>query len=610
MLKKRIGLFGVFSIASGAMISSGIFILPGMAFAITGPAVFISYFLAGLLGLTGILSIIELATAMPKAGGDIFFVNKVFGPLLGTIIGFMGWAALSLKSAFAIFGISEVVYSYTGLAHIITGMVFTTSFVSLNIAGISKAARFQMILVTGLLSLLIIFIAFGIPEIQPGRYTPFIDNGIGPILITTGFVFVTFGGLIQSVNIAEEVENPKRNIPRGIISSLVTVTLVYTVVTFVITGILDPEEFRDSMTPVADAGQIVMGMTGYIIITIASLTAFVTTANAGIMAAARNLLSMGRDRLLPGKISSTSSKFKTPMPAIIITGVIVFLALMLPLEMLVKAASSVILASFLLTNLAVIILREGKLVNYKPSFKAPLYPFLQIFNVLIFSYFIIELGIEAVEITLGLVLAGFIVYWFYGRKRQKKEYALLHLLERVTARELTEDILEDELREIIIDREGIEQDFFDDLIKEAEITDMEGPETIENVIRNSVVIISREVDMDPDELSSRFLTRRKESNICISDFAAVHHIVLEGEGKMFLKIIRSKNGIRFTDRKDEIKALFLVGGTREKRKPQFEALDCIASVIEQKEFKEKWLTAENHVELKNLLTLCNRDRFS
>jgi basic amino acid/polyamine antiporter, APA family len=480
MLKKGISFPGVFSIAAGAMISSGIFILPGLAFDMAGPAVFVSYFLAGMLGLTGVLSIIELATAMPKAGGDIFFVNKVFGPLLGTIIGFMGWAALSLKSAFAIFGISEVIYLYTGIAHIITGVAFSGIFVFLNIAGISKAAKFQMVLVTGLLLLLIIFIAFGIPEIRMERYTPFIDNGPGRILVTTGFVFVTFGGLIQSVNIAEEVKNPKRNIPLGIISSVVTVTLVYTVVTFVITGILEADEFRESMTPVADAGQVAMGTTGYIIITIASLTAFVTTANAGIMAAARNLLSMGRDRLLPRKIASTSRKFKTPVTAIIITGVIVILSLLLPLEMLVKSASSVILASFLLTNLAVIVLREGKIVNYKPAFKAPLYPFLQIFNILAFIYFIIYLGSEAIEVTRGLYWQD--LFFIYFIERGKKGICPFHLLERVTARELTEDILEDELREIIIDREGIEQDFFDNLIKDAEITDIDGPETIESCV--------------------------------------------------------------------------------------------------------------------------------
>ena len=610
MLKKEITFFGVFSIAAGAMISSGLFILPGMAFDMAGPAVFVSYFLAGLLGLTGILSIIELATSMPKAGGDVYFVNKVYGPLLGTVIGFMGWAALSLKSAFAIFGISEVFYSYLGIAHIITGLGFSVIFVILNIAGISKAAKFQMILVAGLLLLLIIFIGFGIPEIQRERYTPFISNGPGLVIVAAGFVFVSFGGLIQSVNIAEEVKKPKKNIPFGIISSLITVTLLYAAVTFVITGVLDAGELRNSLSPVADAGQKVMGMTGYIIITAASLVAFISTANAGIMAAARNLLSMSRDKLLPDKIATTNKKFKTPVVAITITGVFVFLSQLLPIEMLVKAASSVIIASFLLTNLAIIILREGKLVNYKPTFKAPLYPFLQIFNVAVFIYFIIELGIDAAEITLGLLLAGFIFYFFYGRKMKKKEYALLHLLERVSARELTENILEDELREIIIDREDIEQDFFDDLIKDAEITDIEGPETIENAIKKVVRKISDQTEMSEDELLSRFLTTRKESNICITDFCAIHHIVIEGEDKMFLKIIRSKEGIKFTDNKNRIKAVFLIGGTKDKRIPQFETLDALAGLLDKKEFKDKWVKAEDHVELKNLLTLNQRKRSS
>ncbi len=610
MLKKRITVFGVFSIAAGAMISSGIFILPGMAFDIAGPAVFASYLLAGVLGLLGILSVIELSTAMPKSGGAYFFINKTYGPLAGTLTGFLAWAAILLKSAFAIFGLAEVAHSYTGINHIITGFVFCCIFVFLNIIGVKKATAFQSTLVVSLLTLLVIFIAFGIPEIEPGRFTPFLDNGINRIFVGTAFVFVTFGGLIQVSNVSEEIINPKRNMPLGIISSVVVVSIVYSLVTFVITGTLEPENFRGSMTPVADSAQLFMGTTGYVIITLASLLAFISTANAGIMAAARYPLALSRDRLLPGKLSLVNKRFGTPTIAIVITGIIIFLSLLLPLEILVKAASTVILALYVLTNFAVIILRESKMVNYQPSFKTPFYPWLQIASILLFIFLIVDLGAEAIEITLGLILAGFIVYMFYGRKRQKKEYALLHLLERVTARELTEDILEDELREIIIDREGIEQDFFDHLIKDAEITDIDGPETIENVIEKVVEKISGQVDMSADELLSRFLARRKESNICVAGFTAIHHIVLEGEGEMFLKIIRSRKGIRFTDRKDEVKAIFLVGGTREKRKAQFEALDCLASVTEQKEFREKWLTAETPAELKNLLTLCSRKRLS
>src|SRR6056297_3929695 len=128
-LKKEISVLGVFSIATGAMISSGIFILPGLAFSNVGPAVFVSYFIAGLLGLLGILSIIELSTAMPKAVGDFYFINKSLGPLFGTISGFLGWFTLSLKSAFAIFGISEIVYLYSSISPLITSLILCLLFV-------------------------------------------------------------------------------------------------------------------------------------------------------------------------------------------------------------------------------------------------------------------------------------------------------------------------------------------------------------------------------------------------------------------------------------------------------------------------------------------------
>lgn len=610
MLKKDIAFFGVFSIAAGAMISSGIFILPGMAFDIAGPAVFVSYLLAGLLGLAGILSVVELSTAMPKAGGAYFYVNKTFGSLLGTITGFIAWVAILLKSAFAIFGISEVVYSYTEISHITSGLVFTLIFVFLNILGVKKATLLQSILVISLLSLLLIYIAFGITEVETGRFIPFLDNGVNQIFVGTAFVFVTFGGLIQVANVSEEVINPKRNMPLGIISSVLVVSIVYTLVTYVITGTLVPEEFRDSLSPVADSAELFMGTTGFLIITIASLIAFISTANAGIMAAARYPLALSRDQLLPRKLSLVSKRFNTPVLAIIITGTVIFLSLMLPLEILVKAASSVILATYVLTNLAVIIFRESKVVNYKPTFKTPLYPWIQIFSLLVFSFFIIDLGAEAVELIIGLLFVSVGLYLLYGRKRRKKEYALLHLLERIGARDLTENILEDELREVIIDREDIEQDFFDDLIKDAEITDIEGPETIESVIKNVVRKISDQTEMEEDELSSRFLTRKKESNICLTDFCVIHHIVIEGENKMFLKIIRSKEGIKFTDNKNRIKSVFLIGGTKDKRIAQFKTLDALAELLQQKEFKDNWLTIDNHVKLKNLMTLNQRKRSS
>ncbi len=108
-LKRRLGLLHVFCIASGAMISSGIFVLPGLAYARAGPAVGLSYLLAGALAATGLLSTAELATAMPKAGSDYFFITRSVGPAVGTIAGVLNWVSFSLKSAFALVGMAALI---------------------------------------------------------------------------------------------------------------------------------------------------------------------------------------------------------------------------------------------------------------------------------------------------------------------------------------------------------------------------------------------------------------------------------------------------------------------------------------------------------------------
>lgn len=608
-LKKGIGFFGVFSIATGAMISSGIFILPGLAFSKAGPAIFISYFFAGVLGLIGILSVIELATAMPKAGGDYYYINKAFGSMFGTISGFLGWFALSLKSAFAIFGISEIIFLYTGFSPLLSGLGLCLFFVLINIKGVKEAAIFQIIMVAALLSLMLIYVVIGLPQINASRYSPFFTSGIHEILITSGFIFISFGGLLKVANVSEEVINPKRNIPLGILSSIIIVTIFYTLITFVITGTLPADVFKASLTPVADSAKILMGNPGYIIIIIASLLAFFTTANAGIMSASRYPMALSMDQLLPRQIGAISKKNKTPSLAIIITGIIIYLSLLFPLEMLVKAASTVILTSYILTNIAVIILRESKISNYKPSFKAPLYPVLQILCVFIFSYFIIVLGKDAIEVSLAFILISFFIYIFYGRKIKKRESALLHLLKRITDDKLTDNLLEDELREVLINRDHIEQDHFDELLKKAYFFDMKGPCEFHNLLYRVADKISEEIDMNKEEIISRFIERQTQSNTAVSPFLAIPHIVIDGKDRMFLTIVRCKEGVKFTEEESHVKAVFLLGGTKEQRTLHLKAIASIATLVEKKNFPEIWENTKSTSELKNLMIMSGRKRF-
>jgi amino acid transporter/mannitol/fructose-specific phosphotransferase system IIA component (Ntr-type) len=608
-LKKSISFMGVFSIATGAMISSGIFILPGFAFDRTGPSVFISYFIGGLLGLTGILSVIELSTAMPKSGGDYYFINKTFGPALGTMSGFLGWFALSLKSAFAIFGIAEIVFIFTGINILITGFVLCIFFIFLNIKGVEEAVRFQIILVSGLVILLILYLIFGFPKIDYSRYTPLLKNGINEVFITSGFIFISFGGLLNVANIAEEVIKPSRNIPLGILVSIITVTFLYTAITFVITGTLGAEEFAGSLTPVADSAKVILGNGGYFMILAASLLAFLTTANAGLMSASRYPLSLSHDRLLPPIFTAVNRKFGTPSRAIIATGVLIYLSLFLPLEILVKAASTVILTSYVLTNISVLILRESRLTNYRPTFKTPLYPFLQIFCIILFSFFIFDMGLEAIEISLSLIILSFSLYMIYGRKVQKKETALLHLLKRLTDQKIIHNMLEDELREVVIHRDEIEQDNFDELIKNSQFIEIEGSCNFSELMDKCAGDIAEETGMPVEMVKDKFLLRQQESNTAVSQFLAIPHIILEGNSTIFLKIIRCRDGIYFSEKESAVKAVFLLGGTGKNRILHLKTLASIVNLVRLENFENEWLSAQGNTEIKNLMILNERKRY-
>jgi APA family basic amino acid/polyamine antiporter len=610
-LKKQIGFLGVFSIASGAMISSGIFVLPGLAFEKAGPAVFLSYFLAGVLGLVGILSVIELSTAMPKAGGDYYFVSKTFGPMLGTVSGILSWVALSLKSAFAVYGITAILSTTLGIEPLISGAVLVAFFVFLNILGAEEAVFFQVLMVLGLIGLMTIFVGVGSFNINWDSFDSFLEGeGVfDNIVSTSSFVFISFGGLLNVANISEEVKNPKRNLPWGIIISVAVVTVFYTLITLIITGTLNAGDFIASRTPVADSAQTFMGDFGYFIILGASTLAFFTTANGGLLAASRYPLALSRDRLMPQALSAVSKKKQTPVLSVVVTGVIIYLSLIFELETLVKVASTVILTSYVLTNVAVLVLRQSGMTNYKPSFRSPLYPWLQIFSIALFSSFIVDLGLEAIEISAGLLIAAFIFYYFYGRKLKNQESALLHLMKKVTDEKLTKNMLEKELLEVLVGRDEIQQDNFDHLIKEAHFVDIDRPMSFEELVNKVAHDTAEDLGMDPEVIIQRFLERQEQSNTAVSEFLAIPHIVLDGVDKMSMTIIRAKKGVSFTDEEPEVKAVFLLGGTKEKRVLHLKTIAAIATLVSSKDFQHHWIDAKTETEIKSMMVLNERKRF-
>lgn len=608
-LKKDLTFFDVFSIATGAMISSGIFILPGIAFSYAGPAVFISYFLAGIFALIGILSVAELSTAMPKAGGDYYYISRTLGPMIGTVAGFLSWFALSLKSAFAIFGIAEVIYITTGLNLLLTSLGVCLFFVVLNIVGVKGVAKLEVLLVVGLLALMVIYILFGAFSVDRGAFVPLIPENPNTILITSGFIFISFGGLLNISSIAEEVKDPQKTVPLAMLSSIFVITVIYTLMLIVTVGVLPAEELSGSLTPIADASRRFMGGFGYLAITVAAMFAFVTTALAGIMAASRYPMALSRDSLLPSFISRINNRLHTPVTSIVFTGIFIGVSLFFPLEVLVKIASTVVLTSYVLTNLSVIILRESKILNYQPSFKSPLYPLPQIVSIFIFTFFIADLGLEAAEISISMLLLSLGVYFFYGKKRTEQEYALLHIVEKILDKDLTTHNLETELKEIIKARDEIGTDEFDDLVERARVIDINGTIELQELIER----ISQELELmtgqDKKTTYEILSNKERESTSVVSDFVAIPHVILEGSQEFNLLMVRCQEGIRFSDEAPMVKAIFVFSGMKENVLFHLKALASIAYIIQEKHFKTQWIKAKNENYLKDVLLLSRRKRF-
>ena len=203
ILRKELGLLEVFCIASGAMISSGLFILPGIAYAKTGPAILISYAIASILVIPAMLSKAELATAMPKAGGTYFFIDRSMGPLMGTIGGFAAWFSLAFKSAFALVGIGVFAIllnpGFTEMQIKLIAVFFCIIFTIINIRGVKHTGKAQIYLVIGLIALLVFYIVSGFFFVNYSHFDNFAPYGYGSIFSTAGLIFVSFGGLTKDV---------------------------------------------------------------------------------------------------------------------------------------------------------------------------------------------------------------------------------------------------------------------------------------------------------------------------------------------------------------------------------------------------------------------------
>jgi len=618
VLKKELGVLDVFSIAAGAMISSGLFILPAIAYSKAGPAVVLSYLLASILVIPSLLSKVELATAMPKAGGTYFFIERSLGASWGLFSGLANWFSVALKSAFAVVGMAILIEVVLQTAfpvqlsewHLkMIASLCCLFFTVLNIVSVKHTGRLQVFLVAALLIILGAFVISGARAVEAVRFSGFLEKGWSAVLATSGLVFISFGGLTKVASIAEEVKQPGRNLPLGMILAWVVVTVFYLAVILITVGVVDGEDLAGSNMPISLAASKFMGTPGFAILGLAAIAAFITTANGGILAASRYPMAMSRDQLLPSVLARVSQRFKTPHISILLTGAFMIASIvLLDIEVLVKIASTLMIILFILVNASVIIMRESKIQSYRPKFKSPLYPYIHIFAILAYSVLIIDMGKVPLLISAGFI--GLSAAWFfiYVSKHVSRASAAMHIVERVTDRGLKTVTLEDELRDILLERDEIIEDRFDKLIKGCQILDIHERVSADKVFRQAATILAGRLETEEFVLFEKFLHRESEGSTVIQPGLAIPHIIVQGENKFDILLIRDVDGIDFSHAPEPVKIMFILAGSKDQRNYHLRALMAIAQIVQEKEFEQRWLAARDIEGIRNLILLSTRKR--
>lgn len=600
------------------MFSSGFFLLPGLAAAQTGPSVVLAYLLASMFILPAMFSVAELSTAMPRAGGPYYFLDRSLGPLVGTVGGLGEWLALVLKSAFALIGMGAYLALYFDVPVKPLAAVLTVAFTVINIVGAKETSGLQRLLVSVLLAVLGFFILQGLVEVftlglvpvTREQFTPFFAFGLSGLIGTVGFVFVSYAGLAKVASVAEEVDDPERNLPLGMILSLATTTFIYVVGVYIMVAVLDAEQLRSDLTPVATAAAAFFDWLpegwGVMLIVIAAIAAFASTGNAGILSASRYPLAMARDRLVWSGFSKVG-RFGTPTVAIVATGgLMLAVIVLLDIEGIVKLASAFQLLIYSLLSLAVIVMRESRIEGYDPGYHSPLYPWMQIFGLLSPFWLIAEMGQVAFLLTLALVALCIGWYFYYVRGRVERTGAIFHAFAELGARRHTG--LDLELRGIVREKGLRAEDPYDEVIARAGVLDYRGPVMFAGIAERAAEILAARSGVAVERLREEFLQEREDGMVPVARGAALPHTRASGIARPEMVLVRCAAGVTVPVRsvadevsREPVVAVFFLLSPSEEPGQHLRLLGHLATHVDDSHFLDQWLAARSEEELRDSL---------
>lgn len=608
-LKKELKLLDVYAIATGTTLSSGFFLLPGLAAAVAGKAIVLAYMLAVIPLVPAMFSVVELSTAMPRAGGVYFFLDRTLGPMFGTVGGLGTWFALILKVCFALIGMGAYIALFVPSFSIIPVAVALAVLIGiLNLFSVKGSGKLQVILVLILLAILAIFLGGGTPQIRLSYFKGFFDPGFNAIFSATGLVYISYVGITKVASLSEEVKDPERNLPLGIFLSLGTSFLVYGLGTAVMVGVIPLKELIGDLTPAATAADKFFGRTGVVLISIGAVIAFISVANAGTLSASRYPFAMSRDHIMP-HIFQRLTPHGTPYLSIMLTiAIIVVIIISFDPTKIAKLASAFQLLMFAFVCLGVIVMRESRIESYDPGYKSPFYPWMQLVGFFSAVFLIFKMGLIAISFSAGLIVIAILWYRYFAYGKVQRQGAVYHIFERLGRSRYTG--LDSELRGILKEKGLRETDPFDEIVARSFVLDIKEKTEFSDVARQAALLFEQAVYVDADTLTNKFNEGTKIGLTPVTHGIALPHFRLEHIVQAEMVLVRALKGVHIkfnnpiTGKQDDeavVGALFFLVSPEKDPTQHLRILAQIAGRVDDDNFKEEWAQARNDQELKEAL---------
>jgi APA family basic amino acid/polyamine antiporter len=435
-LKRSIGPFGLTLLGLGSIIGAGIFIVTGVASAnYSGPALVLSFVISAIACAFTALCYAEFASMIPIAGSVYTYTYVTLGEIWAWMIGWVLIFEYLISASAVAVGWSSYTVGLLGSAGInlpasLTGSVFMGGLINLPavmiiglltgvlILGAKESARVNAVIVIANIAVILLFIVVGIKYVNPANYTPFTPFGIAGVFQGAAMVFFAYIGFDAVSTAAEEAKNPQKNLPKGIIGSLIISSILYIVVAAVLTGMV-PYNLLNNAAPVAFALQYVGTNWVASIVSVGALCGITSVLLTSLFGQTRIFFAMSRDGLLPGVFSRVHHSYKSPVTSIILVGIVAALiAAFVPLAVIIELVNIGTLSAFIFLALSVIILRRQQ-PDIPRGFKCPFVPVIPIISILACLFLIAQLSSTTLQRFIISLIIGVSVYFAYGMHNSK-----------------------------------------------------------------------------------------------------------------------------------------------------------------------------------------------